>query len=33
MTTFCSATQLLIANEWIDAKSGKTLDVRNPATG
>ena len=25
--------QLLIANEWVDAASGKTLDVRNPATG
>lgn len=26
-------TQLLIANEWVDAASGKTLDVVNPATG
>ncbi|WP_225780837.1 NAD-dependent succinate-semialdehyde dehydrogenase [Xenophilus sp. Marseille-Q4582] len=26
-------TQLLIANEWVDAASGKTIDVRNPATG
>ncbi|MBP6903363.1 MAG: NAD-dependent succinate-semialdehyde dehydrogenase [Burkholderiaceae bacterium] len=25
--------QLLIANEWVDAADGKTLDVRNPATG
>ncbi|MFZ3120489.1 MAG: aldehyde dehydrogenase family protein, partial [Variovorax sp.] len=33
MTTSYPATQLLIANEWVDAKSGKTLDVRNPATG
>lgn len=26
-------TRLLIANEWVDAASGKTLDVLNPATG
>ena len=26
-------TQLLIANEWVDAASGKTIDVANPATG
>ncbi|MDI3384172.1 NAD-dependent succinate-semialdehyde dehydrogenase [Xenophilus aerolatus] len=26
-------TQLLIANEWVDAQGGKTLDVLNPATG
>lgn len=26
-------TQLLIANKWVDAASGKTIDVRNPATG
>src|SRR5690606_8259679 len=26
-------TQLLIANKWVGAASGKTLDVRNPATG
>ena len=26
-------TRLLIANEWVDATGGKTLDVRNPATG
>lgn len=26
-------TQLLIANQWLDAKSGKTLDVINPANG
>jgi len=25
--------QLLIANEWVDAASGKTIDVHNPATG
>ena len=25
--------QLLIANEWVDAASGKTIEVRNPATG
>jgi succinate-semialdehyde dehydrogenase/glutarate-semialdehyde dehydrogenase len=24
--------QLLIANEWVDAASGKTIEVRNPAT-
>ncbi|TAM89625.1 MAG: NAD-dependent succinate-semialdehyde dehydrogenase [Candidimonas sp.] len=26
-------TKLLIANEWVDAAGGKTLDVVNPATG
>ncbi|HZE90350.1 MAG TPA: aldehyde dehydrogenase family protein, partial [Rhizobacter sp.] len=26
-------TRLLIDNEWVDAISGKTLDVVNPATG
>ncbi|RZL61085.1 MAG: NAD-dependent succinate-semialdehyde dehydrogenase [Variovorax sp.] len=26
-------TQLLIANEWVNAASGKTIDVANPATG
>jgi len=26
-------TQLLIANEWVEAASGKTIPVRNPATG
>ncbi len=26
-------TQLLIANQWVDAAQGKTLDVLNPATG
>ena len=26
-------TQLLIDNQWVDAASGKTLDVLNPATG
>jgi len=26
-------TQLLIANEWVDAEDGKVLEVRNPATG
>ncbi len=25
--------RLLIANEWVDAAGGKTIDVRNPATG
>lgn len=25
--------QLLIADEWVDAASGKTIEVRNPATG
>ena len=25
--------QLLIANNWVDADSGKSIDVRNPATG
>jgi succinate-semialdehyde dehydrogenase/glutarate-semialdehyde dehydrogenase len=33
MTTAYPDTQLLIANEWADAASGKTLDVLNPATG
>ena len=28
-----SDTRLLIAGEWVDAASGKTLDVLNPATG
>ena len=26
-------TQLLIDGEWVDAASGKTIDVVNPATG
>ncbi|WP_241011855.1 aldehyde dehydrogenase family protein, partial [Burkholderia sp. Ac-20392] len=26
-------TQLLINGEWVDAASGKTIDVVNPATG
>lgn len=26
-------TQLLIANEWVDAQDGQSLEVRNPATG
>ena len=26
-------TRLLIANEWVDATGGKTIDVLNPATG
>jgi succinate-semialdehyde dehydrogenase/glutarate-semialdehyde dehydrogenase len=26
-------TKLLISNQWVDASGGKTLDVRNPATG
>ncbi|RYF82766.1 MAG: NAD-dependent succinate-semialdehyde dehydrogenase [Comamonadaceae bacterium] len=33
MTASYANTQLLIANEWVDAASGKTIDVRNPATG
>ena len=33
MTTSYPNIQLLIANVWTDAASGKTLDVRNPATG
>lgn len=33
MTASYTNTQLLIANEWVDAASGKTIDVRNPATG
>lgn len=33
MTASYPNTQLLIANEWVDAVSGKTLDVINPATG
>lgn len=33
MTTSYPNTQLLIANEWVDAASGRTLEVRNPATG
>jgi succinate-semialdehyde dehydrogenase/glutarate-semialdehyde dehydrogenase len=33
MTTSYPDTRLLIANEWVDAASGKTLDVLNPATG
>lgn len=33
MTASYPNTQLLIANEWVDAASGKTLDVINPATG
>ncbi len=31
--TSYSDTRLLIANEWCDAASGKTIDVVNPATG
>lgn len=27
------STQLLIANQWGDAASGKWIDVRNPASG
>ena len=26
-------TRLLIDNAWVDAQDGRTLDVRNPATG
>jgi succinate-semialdehyde dehydrogenase / glutarate-semialdehyde dehydrogenase len=33
MTSSYSDTRLLIAGEWVDAASGKTLDVLNPATG
>jgi succinate-semialdehyde dehydrogenase/glutarate-semialdehyde dehydrogenase len=33
MTTPYPHTQLLIANEWVAAASGKTIDVLNPATG
>ena len=32
-TSTYSDTRLLIANEWCDAASGKTIDVVNPATG
>ncbi|MEJ8846968.1 NAD-dependent succinate-semialdehyde dehydrogenase [Variovorax rhizosphaerae] len=32
-TTSYPDTRLLIANEWVDAASGKTIDVINPATG
>ncbi|MDP9968996.1 succinate-semialdehyde dehydrogenase/glutarate-semialdehyde dehydrogenase [Variovorax paradoxus] len=32
-TTHYPDTRLLIANEWSDALSGKTIDVLNPATG
>lgn len=32
-TTAYPDTRLLIANEWSDAQSGKTIDVLNPATG
>ena len=33
MTASYPNTQLLIANEWLDAAGGKTLEVVNPATG
>ena len=33
MTTSYPNVQLLIANAWVDAASGKTIEVRNPATG
>jgi succinate-semialdehyde dehydrogenase / glutarate-semialdehyde dehydrogenase len=33
MTSSYSDTRLLIAGEWVDAVSGRTLDVLNPATG
>ncbi len=33
MTTLYPDTRLLIANEWVDATGGKTIDVVNPATG
>lgn len=32
-TNSYSDTRLLIQGEWADAESGKTIDVRNPATG
>ena len=32
-TTTYPDTRLLIDNEWIDARGGRTQDVRNPATG
>ncbi|WP_213952758.1 MULTISPECIES: NAD-dependent succinate-semialdehyde dehydrogenase [unclassified Variovorax] len=32
-TTSYPDTRLLIANEWVDAASGKTINVVNPATG
>lgn len=28
-----ASTQLLIANQWVDAAEGRRIDVRNPATG
>jgi succinate-semialdehyde dehydrogenase/glutarate-semialdehyde dehydrogenase len=33
MTTAYPDTRLLIANQWVDAAAGKTLEVLNPATG
>ena len=33
MTDRYPDTRLLIDNQWVDAASGKTLDVLNPATG
>lgn len=33
MSTAYPDTRLLIDNQWVDAQSGKTLDVLNPATG
>jgi len=33
MTSSYSDTRLLIAGEWVDAVSGRTLDVLNPASG
>ncbi|MFT4246507.1 MAG: NAD-dependent succinate-semialdehyde dehydrogenase [Pseudomonas sp.] len=33
MTASYPDIQLLIANQWIDAAAGRTIDVRNPATG
>jgi len=33
MTASYSDTRLLIDNQWVDAASGRTLDVLNPATG
>jgi len=32
-TPFSTAKRLLIGGQWVDAKAGGTLDVRDPATG
>ena len=31
--TSCTDNRLLIDGQWVDAASGKTIDVVNPATG